>query len=69
MLTISKFFFIEKKIKIYNGSWIFQALPKNDVTIKESIPDLLLEKHASYLMSYAENKDDYVSERSSNSLF
>ena len=33
----------------------------NDVQLPEKIPELLLEKHANYLVSYGTNKDDYVS--------
>lgn len=40
---------------------LWQATAKNDIRLPADIPQLLLEKHAQYLVSYSINKDDYVS--------
>ncbi|XP_051165948.1 geranylgeranyl transferase type-2 subunit beta [Leptopilina boulardi] len=36
------------------------AIAKNDIELPADIPQLLLEKHADYLVSYSMNKDDYT---------
>lgn len=33
---------------------------KHDIELPSNIPELLLEKHANYLISYGTNKDEYV---------
>lgn len=36
-------------------------MSKHDIEVPTSIPDLLLEKHANFLLSYGTDKDEYVS--------
>lgn len=34
---------------------------KHDIELPTSVPELLLEKHANFLLSYGTDKDEYVS--------
>lgn len=40
--------------------FFIQATMKHDIELPSNIPELLLEKHANYLISYGTNKDEYV---------
>ncbi|KZC07223.1 Geranylgeranyl transferase type-2 subunit beta, partial [Dufourea novaeangliae] len=39
---------------------IFQPMLKHDIELPISIPDLLLDKHANFLLSYGKDKDEYM---------
>lgn len=50
----------ELMINIVLLFFFIQATLKHDIELPSSIPELLMEKHANYLISYGTNKDEYV---------